>query len=295
MPDFSGQFVDMGLGMITNAADRIFQIDQQKKLTAQQVKAMKEMGQFNYEKQMQLWKETNYPAQVGMMKEAGLNPALMYKGAGPGGTTAFAGGGGVTGGTAGMELGNQIMQRAQIRLMEAQANKLDVEAKKTAGVDTTLAETQIQSLTQGINNQKAVEELTKIQTNIAQVAEHISTMTQNAAVAKIMSELRYTTAQMHMIERQNNIDEATMDEKIKIVEEELIGIGLRNALTKDQSNKTQAEIKTMAQQIQIQLGQLRNSQDQTAIQQQLADFETNFGKQVGGFAATLLQAWRGRK
>lgn len=298
MPDFSGQFVDMGLGMITNAADRFFQIDQQKKLTAQQVKAMKEMGQFNYEKQMQLWKETNYPAQVGMMKEAGLNPGLMYKGAGPGGTTAFAGGGGVTGGTAGMELGNQILQRAQIRLMESQANKLDVEAKKTAGVDTDLAQTQIASLTQGIENQKAVKELTEIQTSIAQIEDEIKGYTQNAAKSKIMTEARYLTAQMHIIERNNKLDESLMDEKIEMMQAELAGVYARNELARAQTGLAGAQITNMVEQIKVAYAQIAQAQSETEIRKQLADFETSFGGQAAkvlGDIIGLIPGLRGKK
>ena len=47
--------------------------------------------------QMDMWNKTNYGAQVDHMREAGLNPALMYGSAGQGGTT-----GSQTGGSAAM-------------------------------------------------------------------------------------------------------------------------------------------------------------------------------------------------
>lgn len=249
MPDITGQAVDFGLGMLTNAADRVFQIGQQQRLTNQQVKAMKQMGQFNYEKQMQLWRETNYPAQVGMMKEAGLNPALMYKGSGAGGTTAFMGGGGVTGGTAGMELGNAVMQRAQIRLMESQANKLDVEAKKTGGVDTELVQMQIKDLAQKVTNESIKERLLLIDEEIMQVENHIKGMTQNSVISEIQNRAANIKEQLNQMEVKTEVDRATKDEAIAIAEKQLIKIGLENALLAAQEDSTRENIKLTQVQI----------------------------------------------
>ncbi len=47
----------------------------------------KQLNQQGYELQKKMWEETNYPAQVKMLKEAGLNAGLMYGMSGGGGTT----------------------------------------------------------------------------------------------------------------------------------------------------------------------------------------------------------------
>ena len=54
------------------------------------------------------------------------------------------------------------MAVSQIEVNKASAEKMKAEAKKIAGVDTEKTGVEIASLTQGINNQKAEEELTKV-------------------------------------------------------------------------------------------------------------------------------------
>ena len=121
----------LGLGPIYNKR----QIKQQRRLN----ELSKEMTIFNREQQMQLWRDTNYGPQKEQMKEAGLNPALMYGMGGGGGATAAAA-------AAGQQSADQYMpsamginlalQKAQVDLLEAQTKKTNVEAEKTAGVDT---------------------------------------------------------------------------------------------------------------------------------------------------------------
>ena len=88
-----------------------------------------------------MWNKTNYGAQVGHMKDAGLNPALMYGSAGQGGTTGSQGGGSASMGSSQqgkvMDLSNALMG-AQIESLKAKANKDNADANKTGGVDTEL-------------------------------------------------------------------------------------------------------------------------------------------------------------
>ena len=112
----------------------------------------------------QNWLRTNYSAQVEQMKKAGLNVGMMYgKGGGAGGTLQGSSGSASKADTIPMDISNAISQNraieSQIKVNEAQADKLKAEADKTRGVDTDKVETEIASLTQGINNQIAEEEL----------------------------------------------------------------------------------------------------------------------------------------
>ena len=43
-----------------------------------QVLANKKMADYEQELGLKMWKDTNYPAQVEMMKEAGLNEIILY-------------------------------------------------------------------------------------------------------------------------------------------------------------------------------------------------------------------------
>lgn len=93
------------------------------------------------------------------MKDAGLNPALMYGQGGGGGTTTGAGSAtNVTGGQASQahqtQQANQQMgmMLAQLRLIEAQTNKTNVEAEKIKTTDTA----ESQARTTGIEFQNTL-------------------------------------------------------------------------------------------------------------------------------------------
>lgn len=130
------------LGLMLSKHNDARQISQQQKLTNMQLAADKQMTMFQREQQMQMWKDTNYSAQKAELEKAGLNPGLLYGMGGAGGAT--------TGGSAASSHGataqgttNEIMgmmqlrtQEAQIELMKAQANNLNVDAEKKKGVDT---------------------------------------------------------------------------------------------------------------------------------------------------------------
>ena len=92
--------IGTGLGLITQKIADKRQLKQQEKLNELQIKGNKELAKYGNELQYEMWQKTNYPAQVEMLKEAGLNPGLMYGGAGAGGQTGASTGGQVTGGNA---------------------------------------------------------------------------------------------------------------------------------------------------------------------------------------------------
>jgi hypothetical protein len=103
--------------------------------------------------QMDMWNKTNYGAQVDHMKEAGLNPALMYGSAGQGGTTGSQGGGSATKAQAPkapvMDMSNMLMD-AQIAKLKASAKKDIADATKTGGVDTDLGNANIEGVKQNV-------------------------------------------------------------------------------------------------------------------------------------------------
>ncbi len=84
---------------------------------------------------LETWEATSYPAQMKLMKEAGLNPALMYGSAGSGGSTATASGGSAQSGStpnAPIDVGGAVsagMGITQLKLMGAQTKKIEAEAE----------------------------------------------------------------------------------------------------------------------------------------------------------------------
>lgn len=91
-----GEGLGIGTGLLEGAINQATnqqQYQQEQNLMNIQHGNQQELNQQGHDLQFKMWQKTNYPEQVRMMKAAGLNPALMYKGAGPGGTTGSQGGG----------------------------------------------------------------------------------------------------------------------------------------------------------------------------------------------------------
>ena len=141
------------LGMIGGHQQERRNYRNNQNLMGLQNKYQRGLNQQGHDLQMDMWNKTNYGAQVGHMKAAGLNPALMYKGAGAGGTTGSQGGGSASMGNSSqgkvMDLQNALIG-AQIGSLEAKANKDNADANKTGGVDTDLANANIKGVNQNV-------------------------------------------------------------------------------------------------------------------------------------------------
>lgn len=296
-PQAAQSLLGAGLGIVLGGINDRRQINQQQKLQGIQIRGQKEMTDYQMRKQLEMWDKTNYSAQIAQLHKAGLNPALLYSKAGPGGAIANVPPGTVSSGAppvGGGEITGMAMTAANLGLLRAQKENIEADtANKRAdipvkGAQVPKLQAETASITQGIENQKAAKELQDIQIGIQSVQEHITKMTQNAAIAKILSELRYTTAQMHIWERNNNIDAATADEKIQLMEQQVIESGARILLTKAQTGQTIEQTNNIAKQLSLAYSQLQNEQDKTAIQKKLQEFETSFGGQASNILRGLL-------
>jgi len=141
-------------GMIDNQRNRRA-YEQEKNLMGIQQQNQYALNRQGHDLQMDMWNKTNYGAQVKHMKDAGLNPALMYKGAGAGGTTGSQTGGGAGGGSAPMpkqmNIANMLIG-AQIKDLLAGAKKKEKETEKIGGVDTDLGRQNILESIARVNN-----------------------------------------------------------------------------------------------------------------------------------------------
>lgn len=112
-----------------------------------QMENAKNLTKFNREEQMQMWRDTNYSAQMEEMKKAGLNPSMIYgKGGGGGATTQVATSGGTSATASGnhtqrMDIGMATAQAQQISTAKAQENLINAQTAKTQ-VETQTAELQ---------------------------------------------------------------------------------------------------------------------------------------------------------
>lgn len=124
----------------------------------------KEQAKYSTELSKEMWDYTNYENQVKHLKEAGLNPALLY-GQGGGGGSATGGGSAAGVGlpsSTGVGMGIQWEQmEAQKELAKAEAAKTNAEAAKLMTTDTENVKSETEKNKQEIKeSKKRIESLT---------------------------------------------------------------------------------------------------------------------------------------
>lgn len=242
--------VGMGMGMYNDARQKQTNDMNQKR----QMEGMKEMSNFQYGQEMRKWQDTGYGAQKDQLKEAGLNPALMYGMGGGGGQSSNVGSGGsVQGGAAtNVNAGSEMQNGMQLMLMRAQKENIEADTvnKKSqvpvneakvpnieANTGETLANTtNIEAKTAIANIQKRTEEAR------AKVAEG----TVAEAIGEITYQMRKTDEEVTNLVRQNHINAAVKDEVIRSFKlantETLANIALKE-VQKDNTVQMTAESK----------------------------------------------------
>lgn len=235
----TGGIIGAGMGLMLEGHNDRRQLEQQQKLMDMQIAANKDMANFNYQNQMKMWKETNFGPQVEELKKAGLNPALLYAKGGTPGQTTSAQAQGVNTGEApkgGGESMGLMLQNMQMQLMDAQRKNIQAD---TANKEADTAnkpkvgqniEASTASLTQGINNAKAQEALTKTENKIKEIELEILDATQGYQSDFIAWNARKMEQDARQALRENKIGEATQNDKIATIHGQMIGIYLANEL-----------------------------------------------------------------
>lgn len=253
--DAAGVALNTGLGLLLEGHNDQRQIRQQQKLTDMQIAAQKNLSNYSYDKQFEMWLKTGPKGQMEQYKAAGLNPALMYGMGGGGGVTTggaastSVGSGQAPGG--GGEIMGLMLGRAQLGLIQAQAEKTKAEADNIRGPQTDLQNTQIASLTQGINNQKAVEELTRVETQLKQLDVSFQGQTYEDRAESIEYTARKLAAETRSALAIAGVDEGTVQSKIRLLQTEVIGAQLRNGLTAAQTSATKQSVEESKSRIEV--------------------------------------------
>jgi hypothetical protein len=220
------------LGMIGQNKRAKKQHNRQKELMGIQLKNQQQLNKQGQQLQMQTWRDTNYGAQMDMMKEAGLNPALMYGMSGGGGaTTGSQGGGSAQGGNshAPMDIGASV----QASLMMAQAVKLKAETKEIE--ERTKTES---GKDDNIKAEFSSDERKQYGYMIGQIQD-ITYDNLNSQSTKAFNE------GIKVLKEKNLLDE-TFETQKKMLEKDLLEKALQVTLTKEKINKTKEEIDVLS-------------------------------------------------
>lgn len=241
-----------GMGLILGAFNDQRQLNQQRALNEQQYAIDNRMAEANYQRQIRMWNETNYGAQVEQMKKAGLNPALMYSKGGPGGALGNPAGAVNAKGApiGGMEIMNMMMNKAQMELIKAQTNKTNVEANKLGGVDTTKTVEETNLIRQNIKNAQSQKEYTEAMTAWQQLETKFATQSYGNRQRQIEYQLDETIQKIRQIGLQNDFTEQTWDAAATEIEQRAIGATLQNELLKVQKLATEKGIEVSNAEIQ---------------------------------------------
>ena len=147
-----------------------------------QAELNREQAKYSQGLAKEYWDYTNWENQVSHLKNAGLNPALMYGGGGTGGQT---GGGKAEGVSQPEQKQMQIAQNAQamglqlanlesqIKVNESIAEKNKAEAEKTSGVDTEAARAGIDKMIAETANEKVKKGLIYADTRLKDAMEEL--------------------------------------------------------------------------------------------------------------------------
>lgn len=296
-----------GMGILLEGHNDRRQLRQQRALQDIQMEGQRSMTNFNMGKQLEMWDKTNYGAQKDHMIKAGLNPALMYGMSGGGGATTGIQTGNVEGGKApsgGREVIDSMgiqNQTAQLQLLQAQKENIEADtANKQADTQNKPLqgkniEASTASLTQGVENAKAQKQLIEIETNLKEIDDHIKGKTQNLAVALITQEVEQSMKTLEILRNEERISSSTIQDKINIVKREAVGMYLRNLQTNEQTKAIGVELAQKWEDIAIKNKQLTYTEWETAIKQQLADYQSthpNIGQVTGNILDGILKILR---
>lgn len=231
--------------------------------------------------QLQMWKDTNYPAQMEQMKLAGLNPSLMYGQSGGGGTTTGSQGGGsaAAGQTPSnipmmpLDLGAALQSAAQVKLMNAQAKKAEAEADSLRGKEGTIGASQIEKLIAETANEQQKNKL-------LQIDEQMKKIDSLWHSDKLYNEVNKLAMEMHLLQGETWIQENSKQAIVDEIKAKATGQGIVNELNTERIRLTQAQ----EEQVRAAVTQKWNEIDlhDTEVNIKIAQTIINGISQIGG-------------
>lgn len=250
----------MAYGELTAKRNDRRQLNQQKKLMAQEYKYNQKGAEEDQRRAMEMWENTNYHAQRAQMEKAGLNVGLMYESQGGGGSTMGAGtGGDVTGGHApagggeqgmGAQLGMQLeLMKAQKENIEADTANKQATSTKTAGVDTDVAMEGLRKLAQETKNEKVKGAILGYERDLKENSAMISDATFNMQLETIKKNYDKLVAEVINEQTDAEVNASTRNNQIEQIKLATVAAKLANNLTSAETTETKAKTRKIAAEI----------------------------------------------
>jgi hypothetical protein len=221
-----------------------------------QYQNQQQLNEQGHNLQKDMWDYTNYGNQMKHIKDAGLNPALMYGMSGGGGTTAGSQSGGSAGGGSYkhapyMDM-SALMMGAQIQNLQANTDKTESETENIKEQTTNEAGGVRNQLSANVDNLEAKTSLMQAQKELTDILKNKTTK----EIERMEEEVKQLKEQIIALETQNRIDKATADQKIKIVDYQVIEAGLNNTLKNAQIKLTNKEVTAIVKRVQMEYEKL---------------------------------------
>lgn len=207
------------LGLGKSAEKRQWEYEQ--KRMEEQFRYNKAMADYNHMLGLQMYEATGYKSQVRQMREAGLNPALMYGSAGTTGQATQGTGAGVQqGNTQAVMMGlNMVRMQKDIELANAQIEKTREEAKteeSKRGVNES-----VQNLNKTISKLNTAK-LDEIPETINLIKEQVIAMKSNNVVLTATEQERIAIVWENTLKAQWEQIEARLSAEIKEKERDML-------------------------------------------------------------------------
>lgn len=253
----AGEAAQAGMGLILGGINDRRQIKQQQKLQDMQIAGSKELTDYNTAKQLQMWKDTSYSAQIEQMKKANVNPALMYGIGGGGGGSTNVATGQVSGGDAPKGGGEAVAlmgQQAQYALLNAQTKNIEADTKLK---EADAANRPIQGA-----NIKADTELKGTETRLKGLEAELKGKTMQDQIDIVSQEQLRSMEMLEQEARRTNMQKATMLAEIDRIREEALSAFVRNNLMRQQIKQSKQGVKESESNIKVNEGQIRRMIEQ---------------------------------
>jgi hypothetical protein len=233
--------------------------NREKELMAIQLQNQRQLNSEQASAQMNMWNKTSYDAQVRKMKEAGLNPALMYAKGGQGGTTGSIQGGSASKGSAGhapfMDM-SVLKYGKEMELLEAQAKKAEADARQSdanANAISGYKKEESQSITNLNMSKRDYVELQKTEQSIINANKEDEILSRNqyywGQVEKNALEVDMTTEMRESIVKKAYNDNINVIRQNAKISQEIQNLKSDKKLTDRRFNEIEAKLYIEAQRL----------------------------------------------